>query len=226
MGRVSIRTSRNVLAGVLGAAGVVAVVGCTRKTETTLPEPPVVADPEPAVAAEPAARADELAGLAQQLSATASRLPGGGDPEFRQTMQELFGALGRILPLLYGPGAGGGAFQQRLRIVENARTRLAGGAATAPEPTVDEGLRAATAAVRDLARRAYSGDKELTEALDQLSKSVDALDVARGPAHQAAAADAARLLARVVGRMSAAMSGGLTPAAGGSGGAGPATSPE
>lgn len=187
-----------------------ALSGCVRKTESTIPDVPITSHPEPKVAADPRARANDLSNAAEQFAATTRRLPGNSDAEHRQVVQQAFADLGKVLPLLAGPEPGG-ALEQRTRTIDSARTRI-GGETTAPaDPAIDEGLRAAAGALRDVARAKYAGQGQINQALDRLDKTVAELDVARGGPHRAAAADALRQMADVIHAMSDALAAQTAP---------------
>jgi hypothetical protein len=185
----------------------VAGAGCVRKTQSTLPPPPpIAADSQTNVPADPQARATDLSAAADRFGDTVRRLPGKSEAEHREVVRQALGELGRILPLLAGPDPGG-AFEQRTRTIESARTRLGGDSTTtaAVEPAIDEGLRAAAGALRDVARAKYAGHQQIAQSLDELDKTVAELDVARGGPHRAVVTDAFRQTADVIHAMSDAL---------------------
>jgi hypothetical protein len=196
------------LAGGLGSAG------CTRKTQTTMEKPPEV-NPAPAVEASAAVRVNELTGMAQRFAETAGQLPGNSTEEHAKIMQQVFAELVQILPTLVGPSPGG-EFRQRLRVVESSRAQLATGSKSlAPEPTVDTGLRAVSAALNDIGRGSFYTQAQLGDLLDQLGKRVDELDTSRGPSHQQAAGTAVGLASQIVTKMADVLEGRLEQQQGG-----------
>ena len=178
--------------------------GCAKR-QSSMGKPPEP-NPPPKVEASAGKRSDELTELSRRFGETAQKLPGGTPQQDRQIMQQVFAELAQILPLLHGPNPPG-TFRQQVRIVENARTQLASGPpGLAVEPTVDTALRAGRDALESLAGRAYFDQAQLGKSVDRLDASVAALDAARGPAHQEAAAASVEATAEVIRQMSEAMS--------------------
>ena len=192
-----------VLAVSVVLAGVMISSGCARKQETVMPAPEM--SPQPPIADDVQQRVTDLSQAAVELRQAAYRLPGRGDEQHRQFMQQFLTNLSQILPILEGPNAGG-AFRQQLRIVESARTQLGGASSLSMEPTIDTGLRAAYNALHDIAGKLYFDQPELDELLANLGGRIDALDTTRGPFHQLAAADAAQSMSDVVSKMSEVLS--------------------
>lgn len=177
--------------------------GCA-KQRSTMGKPPEV-NPLPAVEQSAEVRVDELGDLAKKFIATAERLPGRNADEHRQLTQQAFADLSQILPVLFGPNSTG-AQRQQLKIVENARTHLAGAArGLAPEPTIDTALRSARDALASLGRGNYFDRPQLAQILDRLDKTVADLDSTRGPQHQQVVAETVDLLSRAVTEMSRAL---------------------
>jgi hypothetical protein len=185
--------------------------GCAKR-QSSMGKPPEI-NPPPKVEASAGKRSDELGELSRRFGETAQKLPGGTPQEHRRLMQQVFAELTQVLPVLYGPNPPG-TFRQQVRIVENARTQLGTAPQTlAIEPTVDTALRAARDALESPASRTYFDQAQLGQSVDRLNASVAALDAARGPAHQEAAAASAEAMAQVIRQMSDAMSQRLNEAA-------------
>lgn len=177
--------------------------GCA-KQRSTMRRPPEV-NPLPTVERSAEVRVDELGDLSKKFAATAERVPGRNADEHRNLTQQAFADLSQILPVLFGPNPTG-VQRQQLKVVENARTQLAGGArGLAPEPTIDTGLRSARDALAALGRGSYFDRPELAQILDRLDKTVADLDSTRGPRHQQVIAETIDLLSRAVSEMSEAL---------------------
>lgn len=162
-------------------------------------------NPPPAVESSAAVRAVELHDLSRRLARTAERLPGQSAKEHRQLVGEAFGELAQILPMLYGPDAPG-TFRHQLRVVESARSQLAAlPQGLAVEPTIGSGLRAAHDALRTLASRSYFEQERLVQTMDRLNATINSLDTARGPAHQAVVADTLTLMSDAMLQMTEAL---------------------
>ena len=184
--------------------GIAFCAGCAKR-QSSMGKPPEV-NPPPKVEASAAARANELEELSKRFEETARGLPGSSPEAHRRIMQQAFGELAQILPILYGPNPTG-TFRQHLRIVESARTQLATGPkGLAVEPTIDTGLRAASDSLQALASRGYFDQAKLGQMLDRLSSTLAGLDTARGAAHQAVVADAVVVMGQAIRQMSDTLS--------------------
>ena len=196
--------SRFVSYGVAGGLALGTLCGGCTKRRSTMGAAPEV-NPRPKVEARAEARADELGERSRKFDQTVQQLPGRTPEEHRRAMQQVFAELSQILPILYGTNPSG-VFRQQLRVVESARTQLAGAPqGLAIEPTIDTGLRAARDALRGLSRNSYYDHPQLGQTLDRLDKLVSDLDAARGPNHQQVVAETVDQMSQAVTQRSAAL---------------------
>jgi hypothetical protein len=177
------------------------VVGCAPKQESSLQPPPAEPNPQPEITADVRNRVAELVRWSDEYAAGALRLPGRNEQEDRQQVAGQFELLSQILPALNGPEMTGD-FRQALRIVESTRAQLAGGSMElSAEPTIDTGLRAAQRALAIVARRQFSDQAEVGQALDAMGQRLQELDTTAGPLHRLVAGQAFRSSADAVGQM-------------------------
>ena len=210
------RPASRVVTCAVSAALALYAAGCA-KQRSTMDRPPEV-NPPPRVERDADVRVDELEGLSQRFTQTAQRLPGRNSNEHRAAVVQAFADLSQILPILFGPSPTG-VQRQQLRVIENARSQLAGSSSgLAPEPTIDTALRAGRDALSGLGRGSYFDHPELTQMLDRLDNTVSDLDAARGTTHHQVVAEVVDLMSQTVNQMWEALSQRLQ-------GEGPATQP-
>ena len=197
------RPASRVVTCAVAAALALFAAGCP-KQRSTMDRPPEI-NPPPPVERDAEVRVDELEGLSRQFAQTAQRLPGRNSNEHRAAVQQAFADLSQILPILFGPNATG-VQRQQLRVIENARSQLAGSSGgLAPEPTIDTALRAGRDALAGLGRGSYFDHPELTQTLDRLDNTVSDLDAARGTTHHQVVAEVVDLMSQAVNQMSEAL---------------------
>ncbi len=194
------RRGARLLAVVAGLAslGVLATGGggCSPKREATIEQPATrPASPE---VDDVDARVSGLNAAAESLASHVAALPGRSADEHVSVMRQVFDDLGQALPLLEGPNPGG-VFRQQLRTVQASGTQLAAQpTGMAPEPTIDEGIRAATDALEAIARRTLYAGANQTAPVEQLRAGLSELDRTRGPIHQLAVAEVMGQMSQIV----------------------------
>lgn len=177
------------------------LTGCA-KTMSTVGQPVVAPKEEPQLAADVSSRVREIQNRVNQLDAASQLLPGNSEQANREMIQQYFGDLTRILPLIEGDYQSG-EFRQGIRVLESARQQLASGSTDlASEPTIGQGLRASLRLLENLNSIVFSQDGEITKRLDVVRQKVDQLDTAHGPMNRVIASQAVRGTADVLQQMS------------------------
>src|ERR1700712_4631072 len=111
-------------------------------------------------------RVREIQKKVNTLEEDAAALPGGGgsareaDLAHRKLMQQVFGDLTQVLPLIEGDYKSG-EFRQGIRILESSRQQLAAGSPDlAAEPTIGQGVRASLRLLQNLNSMVFANDPE------------------------------------------------------------------
>jgi hypothetical protein len=111
-------------------------------------------------------RIERLNAANDAFAAARKELRGHSDEQTRRELADAFGKLQDVLQIIKG-GDADGAFRQQIRIIDRARQQLTGDSATAPEPTVN-------AAVRAASRRAVDHYVRSSSAMTSRSRSLSA----------------------------------------------------
>jgi hypothetical protein len=120
-------------------------------------------------------------------------------------MQQVFGDLTQVLPLIEGDYKSG-EFRQGIRILESSRQQLAAGSPDlAAEPTIGQGVRASLRLLQNLNAMVFANDPEITKRVDALKQKVDELDSAKGGMNRVVAAQSMRSAADVLQQMAGVM---------------------
>ena len=178
------------------------LTGCAKTTSTVGQQ---AAKEEPQLAADVTGRVREIQNRVNELDAASQQLPGNSEQANRQMIEQCFGELTRLLPLIEGDYQSG-EFRQGIRVLESARQQLASGSTDlASEPTIGQGLRASLRLLENLNSFVFGQDGEITKRLDVVRQKVDQLDTAHGPKNRVIASQAVRGTASVLQQMSAAL---------------------
>lgn len=176
------------------------LTGCA-KTISTVGQPVPVKE-EPQLASDVSSRVREIQSRVNDLNAASQQLPGNSEQSNRELVQQVFGDLTRILPLIEGEYQSG-EFRQGIRVLESARQQLASGSTDlASEPTIGQGLRASLRLLENLNGFVFGQDGEITKKLDVVRQKIDQLDTAHGPMNRVIASQAVRGTADVLQQMS------------------------
>src|SRR5258708_4170954 len=160
---------------VVASAALLLIGGCASKKTSTLgqQQPRPIEEPQLA-ASEVAGRVPDLQSRINALEADANQLPGQGANRHaaatapRQLMQKCFADLEAVLPLIAGQNPSS-EFRQGMRVLETSRQQLASGSAEmASEPTIGQGLRAATRLLGTLNTFAFENDANIAKHLEVL----------------------------------------------------------
>jgi hypothetical protein len=162
------------------------------------------------------------------LAADEKELPGRDAADHSRIMQRIFTDLLQILPLM-GDANQDRVLKLRMAVIQTARADLASGAAALRiEPTIDNALRNAIAALSDLSHTDSFEEADVAKDLDSLSASLNPLDQSeRSPAmHRVDVTETVDLISKLVSKMSASLSARLTVEQPGTGpAAAPSTQP-
>lgn len=178
------------------------LTGCAKTTSTVGQQ---AAKEEPQLAADVTGRVREIQNRVNDLDAASQQLPGNSEQANRQMIEQCFGDLTRLLPMIEGDYQSG-EFRQGIRVLESARQQLASGSTDlASEPTIGQGLRASLRLLENLNSFVFGQDVEITKRIDVVRQKVDQLDTAHGPRNRVIASQAVRGTANVLQQMSAAL---------------------
>lgn len=193
-------------AACLGTSAAIMLLGCgPKKAPTLVTPPPPITNPRPAASSDVAVRVRNLSRESDNLADDSRKLPGRDAGEHRKLMARVLTDLSQTLPLLGDP-AQDRVLAQRLTVIQNSRAQLEHGSTElSAEPTIDTGLRAASAALADLSHSDYYDQAELGPLLDKLSAQIDKLDLDHGPLHSVDVADAVDQTSQIVSKMAAAL---------------------
>src|SRR5665213_649435 len=214
-----VRLSRQMMRCITVSMASLLLVGCTPEPQAkrVLPQPPPARDNW---AADAAKRVHDLERESNRLADDSRLLPGENRTQHSRLVQRVFGDLLKVFPLLANPSSDR-VLAQRMSIIDNSRAQLAAASAgLAIEPAIDTALRAAAAAVADIAHSENYQQADVGATLDKLSAQVNRLDTERDTnLHRVDVAETVDLLSQVVNNLAAAIGGKLT------GTAKPATQP-
>jgi hypothetical protein len=194
------------------AVALLLIGGCAAKktSEVGQQRPRPVEEPQLA-ASEVAGRVHDLQSRINALEADANQLPGQGAngqaaaTSHRQLMQRCFADLEAVLPLIAGQNPSS-EFRQGMRVLETSRQQLASGSTElAAEPTIGQGLRAATRLLSTLNAFAFENDANIAKHLDALQQRLNQLDTTHGATSRVVASQAMRDTADVLQQMTNAL---------------------
>jgi hypothetical protein len=134
-----------------------------------------------------------------ELTRISRRLPGDSTAH-RELMAQAFDQMAQALPYLHPEGQNG-AYRQRLRILETTRDRLQASSEGIVAPTIDSGLRAMYAALRDIAAQRFADDQTLQTMLEDLDSNLRDLDASRRTTHPYVASRAVGKIRDILSRM-------------------------
>jgi len=127
-------------------------------------------------------RIERLNAANDAFAAARKELRGHSDEQTRRELADAFGKLQDVLQIIKG-GDADGAFRQQIRIIDRARQQLTGDSATAPEPTVNAAVRAASSALSTITSEQFGDDESLKKLVGSLQDRTDVLNTVRGPIH-------------------------------------------
>jgi hypothetical protein len=141
-------------------------------------------------------------------------------------MQKCFADLEAVLPLIAGQNPSS-EFRQGMRVLESSRQQLTSGSTElASEPTIGQGLRAATRLLGTLNTFAFENDANIAKHLDVLQQRINQLDTAHGATNRVIASEAMRDTADVLQQMTNALADRAGLETGGKPTTNPATRPD
>jgi hypothetical protein len=187
--------------GALFAAG-----GCWNTGQQSAPiVVPVEPNPPPTIETRTTQRVKDVGAKVDQFNRYVQQLPGASEPIHRVMMEQAFGDLVGILPVLEGPDADA-IFRQQIRLIDSTRDQLTALPTNlSSEPLIGTGLRAAYNALQDMVTQQFSDQTDMPGQLDTLSDKLDALDTAHDSANRQLVADAARLIGGIMRQMDNAL---------------------
>lgn len=200
--------------GIVLSAGMLLLTGCPQ-TQTPSSQPASQSAQPKTMSQGMSHATDRIHNLsleAEHLTADAQQLPGHDSAEHSRLMQRVLVDLLQTLPLL-ADSSEDRVLQQRLSIIQTSRATLANSAGLAIEPTIDNALRAAGAALADVSHADGYEQADVGPSLDKLSAQLNRLDLSRDPnLHRVDVAAAVDLVSEIVNKLAAALSGRLTAA--------------
>jgi len=142
-------------------------------------------------------RVAELKRDVGDLNRVARQLPGKTVDEHRDRLQEGFGDLLAILPILSGPNPGG-AMRTQLKTIETSRATLGMGAwDMSTDPATDDAFRATYNALSSLANEPFYASSGVRDDLDRLGFEMGEMDSVRGAFHRLVDARAMGIVSRI-----------------------------
>jgi hypothetical protein len=201
---MNIKRSTRLTAAVSGLGLLGLVWGC-QPAQQAPTQTEVKQAPENDVVEGATRRVNDMAAPIESLRQTSMQLPGKSESEQRTLMEDCFGNIAAILPLLEGPNPTGG-FRQQVMLVEGAKANLQSlGPELSSDPTIASGLRAAYNALGSISAEEFTDQPDIFKTIASLGAKLDQLDTTQGPMAPQVEEEATRLIADTMEQMHAVL---------------------